>query len=208
MSHVKIAIVYYTTYGTNYEMAELAAEAAREAGAEVRLRKCRETAPREVVESQDAWKAQEAKTADIREVTPDDLVWADGYIFSAPTRYGGAASQMRAFIDTLGPIWQQGKLANKTFTAMTSAQNAHGGQETTLQTMYFTASHWGCIMVPPGYTDPAVGAAGGNPYGTSVTTGAEGLDDAHEAAIQHQARRLVQVTQERLAGRAQEETVG
>ena len=200
MSHVKIAIVYYSTYGTNYEMAELAAEAAREAGAEVRLRKVKETAPRSVIDSQEGWKAQEAKTADIKEATPDDLVWADGYIFSAPTRYGGAASQMRAFIDTLGPIWQEGKLANKTFTAMTSAMNAHGGQETTLQTFYFTAAHWGCIVVPPGYTDPSISKAGGNPYGASVTTGGEGLTDDVEAAIKHQARRLVQVTQQLQAG--------
>lgn len=200
MDSVKIAIVYYSTYGTNYEMAELAAEAAREAGAEVRLRKVKEIAPREVIEGQPAWKATIEKTSDIREATPDDLVWADGYIFSAPTRYGGAASQMRAFIDTLGPVWQKGQLANKTFTAMTSAMNAHGGQETTLHTMYFTAAHWGCVLVPPGYTDPAVDKAGGNPYGASVTTGAEGLDDEHEAAIQHQARRLVQVTQQLKSG--------
>ena len=206
---VKIAIVYYSTYGTNYEMAELAAEAAREAGAEVRLRKVKETAPRAVVESQDAWKAQEAKTADIAEASPDDLVWADGYIFSAPTRYGGAASQMRAFIDTLGPVWQQGKLANKTFTAMTSAMNAHGGQETTLHTMYFTAAHWGCVIVPPGSTDPAISASGGNPYGASVTTGGKGgIDDAMEASIKYQARRLVEITQQLHADSREEQEVG
>jgi NAD(P)H dehydrogenase (quinone) len=37
MSAVKLAIVYYSTYGTNHTMAEIAAEAARAAGAEVRL---------------------------------------------------------------------------------------------------------------------------------------------------------------------------
>ena len=208
MESVKIAIVYYSTYGTNYEMAELAAEAAREAGAEVRLRKVKEIAPREVIEGQPAWKAVVERTADIAEAKPDDLVWADGYIFSAPTRYGGAASQMRAFIDTLGPIWQQGKLANKTFTAMTSAMNAHGGQETTLHTLYFTASHWGCILVPPGYTDPAIFSSGGNPYGASVTTGGEGLNDQLEASIKHQARRLVQITQQLHSGSRQEQEVG
>ena len=72
------------------------------AGAEGWLRKTRETAPREVVAAQDAWKAQERRTSDIAEAAPEDLVWADGYIFSAPTRYGGAASQIRAFIDNRG----------------------------------------------------------------------------------------------------------
>lgn len=80
MSSVKLAIVYYSTYGTNHRMAEHAAEAGREAGAEVRLRKVKETAPREVVESQEAWKAQQEKTADIEEATPDDLVWADAFL--------------------------------------------------------------------------------------------------------------------------------
>ncbi len=191
---VKLAIIYYSTYGTNHKMAEVAAEAAREAGAEVRLRKVRETAPEEVVQSQEAWAAHVERTADVPVATPEDLVWADAYLFSSPTRYGGAASQMRAFIDTLGPIWMEGKLADKTASAMTSAQNAHGGQETTLQTLYYTFMHWGAILVPPGYTDPVVYASGGNPYGVSVTAAGGSLSEEAKAAIRHQARRLVETT--------------
>jgi NAD(P)H dehydrogenase (quinone) len=192
MAQIKAAIIYYSTYGTNHQMAEIAAEAAREAGAEVRLRKVRETAPEEVVRAQEAWSAQRERTAQIPDATPDDMVWADAYFFSTPTRYGGAASQMRSFIDTLGPIWQEGKLANKIVTAMTSAQNTHGGQETTLQTLYYTFMHWGSIIVTPGYTDQSVFAAGGNPYGVSVTAGDEGVSEEKKAAIRHQARRLVE----------------
>lgn len=193
MDGVKLAIVYYSTYGTNHRMAQVAAEAAREAGAEVRLRKARETAPEGVVNGQDAWRAQAELTADVPEATPDDLVWADAYLFSAPTRYGGAASQMRAFIDTLGPVWSEGKLANKAVSAMTSAQNPHGGQETTLQTLYVTFMHWGAIIVTPGYTDPAYYASGGNPYGVSVTANGEPLSDEITASIRAQAKRLVEV---------------
>jgi NAD(P)H dehydrogenase (quinone) len=79
----------------------------------VRLRKVRETAPEGVVKAQEAWSAQAERTEHIEEATPEDMVWADAYLFSAPTRYGGAASQMRSFIDTLGPIWQEGKLATR-----------------------------------------------------------------------------------------------
>ena len=190
----KIAVVFYTTYGHNHAMAEAAAEAAREAGAEVRLLQVRETAPAEVVEAQDAWKAQQEKMTDIPTVSDADMEWADGYFLSSPTRYGGAASQMRSFIDTLGPLWQKGALADKTFTAMTSAQNPHGGQETTLQTLYVTAMHWGCVLVPPGYTHDAVFASGGNPYGASVTADGPDLDDETAEAIRHQARRLVRFT--------------
>jgi len=194
MSQVKLTIVYYSTYGTNHQMAETAAEAARKAGAEVRLRKVRETAPPEVVKAQEAWSTHAEKTSDVQEATPEDLVWADAYLFSSPTRYGGATSQMRSFIDTLGPVWQEGKLANKMASAMTSAMNPHGGQETTLQTLYYTFMHWGAILVPPGYTDQSVFGAGGNPYGTSVTAGGEPISEETKAMIRHQAQRLVEMT--------------
>lgn len=191
--NVKLAVIYYSTYGTNHQMSETAAEAARAAGADVRLRKVRETAPQEVVNGQDAWRAQQERTHEIREATLDDLEWANAYLFSAPTRYGTAASQMRAFLDSTGPLWAAGKLANKAASVMTSAQNPHGGQETTLWGMYVAMMHWGTILVPPGYTDPAVFAAGGNPYGVSVVANGEPLSEESKAAIRHQTRRLVEI---------------
>ncbi|HQU69153.1 MAG TPA: NAD(P)H:quinone oxidoreductase [Albidovulum sp.] len=197
MAKPKIAVVYYSTYGTNYAVARTAAKAAEEAGAEVRLLKVRETAPEAVVNGQDAWKAQADKTADIPVVTPDDMEWADGYFFSGPTRYGVVASQMRAFIDTLGPLWMKGGLANKTFTATTSAQNAHGGQEATILSLYTTAMHWGAVLVPPGYTDQSIFEAGGNPYGYSANAGS--FDDKGKAAVAHQAKRLVEFTKKIMA---------
>ena len=190
MSSVRLAIVYYSTYGTNHQMAEVAAEEARAVGAEVRLLKVRETAPEGVVAGQDAWRAQAEKTADVPVATPDDLVWANAFLFSAPTRYGVSASQLRAFIDTLGPIWAQGLLANKAASAMTSAANPHGGQETTLISLYTTFMHWGAILVPPGYTDPVIYASGGNPYGTTAVAGK--VTDEVKASVRHQTRRLVE----------------
>ncbi|WP_027481601.1 NAD(P)H:quinone oxidoreductase [Deinococcus pimensis] len=189
---LKLAIVYYSTYGTNYQMAQTAAEAAREAGAEVRVLKVRETAPPEVVQGQGPWAEHHAATRDVPEATLDDLEWAEAYLFSVPTRYGSPASQMRAFFDTTGGLWYQGKLANKAATVMTSAQNPNGGQETTLQALYVSLMHWGCVLVPPGYTDPSVFASGGNPYGVSVTANGQPIPQEKLDAIRHQARRLVQ----------------
>lgn len=192
MSNVKLAVVFYSTYGTNHQLASLAAEAATEAGAEVRLRRVAETAPPEVVEGQEPWKKQLDSMSDIPVAGLEDLEWADAYLFSAPTRFGVTASQMRAFIDTLGPLWQKGALANKAVSAMTSAQNPHGGQESTLLSLYTTFMHWGSIIVAPGYTDPVLFETGGNPYGYSHTAGQE-LTDARRKAIAHQARRLVEM---------------
>ncbi|MGH8112626.1 MAG: NAD(P)H:quinone oxidoreductase [Rhodanobacteraceae bacterium] len=192
MSDVRLAVIYYSTYGTNHAMAEAGAEAAREAGAEVRLRKVRETAPPEVVKAVDAWFGHGEKTAHIPIAKPEDMEWANAFLFSAPTRYGTVASQMRAFIDTLGPLWQAGKLSNKAVSAMTSAQNMHGGQETTLIGLYGTFFHWGAIIVPPGYTDPCIYKSGGNPYGTSTTANQGNLPDEIRASVKFQAKRLVE----------------
>ncbi len=189
---VRLAIVYYSTYGTNHRMAEIAAEVACAAGAEVRLLKAPETAPASVVAGVDPWKAHAEATAGVPTVTAADMEWADAYLISAPTRFGVMASQMRAFIDTLGGTWAKGALANKAISAMTSAQNLHGGQETTLLSFYATAIHWGAIVVAPGFTDPSIFKARGNPYGYSHTQGMEFGED-EKAAIGHQARRLVEI---------------
>jgi len=193
----KIAVIFYSTYGTNHVMAQDAAEAARAAGAEVRLLRIAETAPRDVVDSQDGWKAEAARQADLPVASPADIEWADGYIFSTPTRFGAASSQMRAFIDTLGGVWSQGGTVNKTITAMASAMNPHGGQEATILGLYTTFLHWGALIVAPGYTDEAFGKAGGNPYGTSVTAGQYGAEQ--KTAIAKQAARLVSVTKKIIA---------
>lgn len=191
MSKVKLTIVFYSTYGTNHAIALEAARAAEAAGAEVRLRRVAETAPQAVVDGQEAWKSQLARMQDIPEAGPGDMEWANAYFFSTPTRYGVAASQMRAFIDTLGPLWQKGAMAGKPVTATTSAQNTHGGQEATILSLYTTFMHWGSVIVAPGYADPVKFEDGGNPYGFSVNAG--GLDDSGRKSIAYQVRRLLDV---------------
>lgn len=199
MSKVRLAVIYYSMGGTNYQMARWAAEAAEEAGAEVRLRKVRELAPQSVIDSSPAWKSHVEATKDIPEAESDDLEWADAIIFSTPTRFGNIASQMKQFLDMQGGLWAQGKTANKVVSAMSSAQNPHGGQEATILSIYTSMFHWGAIVAAPGYTDPVVFGAGGNPYGTSVTVGQDGnmVGDikAIEAAVKHQAKRTVTVAQ-------------
>jgi len=196
MENVKLAIIYYSSTGTNYKLAKWAEEAAKETGAEVRVLKVPELAPQEAIESNPAWKAHVEATKDVPTVTLNDLEWADAIIFSIPTRFGNVPSQLKQFLDTTGGLWFQGKLVNKVVSAMASAQNAHGGQEQTILQLYTTMYHWGAIVVAPGYTDPAIFAGGGNPYGTSVTVDQNGniLENA-EAAVKHQAKRTIQVAQ-------------
>ena len=196
MSNVKLAIIYYSSTGTNYKMAKWAEEAAKEAGAEVKVVKVPELAPQEAIQSNPAWKAHIEATKDVPTATLDDLEWADAIIFSMPTRYGNVPSQLKQFLDTTGGLWFHGKLANKVVSAMASAANSHGGQEQTILQLYTTMYHWGAIIAAPGYTDPSIFAAGGNPYGTSVTIDQDGnMKEDVEAAVKHQAKRTVQVAQ-------------
>lgn len=194
MSKTKLAIIYYSSYGTNTQMINWAKEMAESLNSEVRVRQVQELAPEAVVNGQPAWKANVAATKDIPLATSDDLVWADAILFSMPTRFGNMPSQMKQFIDMQGSIWAQGKLTNKFVSAMTSAQNINGGQEATLLNFYTTIFHWGAFVVTPDVLDPAFYQAGGNPYGTSVTINREGdmLDDV-KGAVQSQTKRLIEV---------------
>ncbi|WP_078381701.1 NAD(P)H:quinone oxidoreductase [Sutcliffiella halmapala] len=194
MSNVKLAIIYYSSTGTNYKLAKAAEEAAIEAGAEVKVIKVPELAPEQVIEGNPAWKAHVEDTKDVPTATLGDLEWADAIIFSIPTRFGNVPSQMKQYLDTTGGLWFQGKLTNKVVSAMASASNPNGGQEQTILSLYTTMYHWGAIVVAPGYTDNSAYAAGGNPYGTSVTVDQEGnWKEDVTAAVKHQARRTIQV---------------
>lgn len=193
MKNTKLTIVYYSMTGTNFQLASWAKEAAEEVGAEVRMVKVQELAPKEAIQNNPAWQAQVEKEKDIKEANSEDLVWADAIIFSSPTRFGNVASQIKQFLDLQGGIWAAGKLVDKVVSAMSSAQNPHGGQEQTIQAIYTTMMHWGAIIVPPGYTDNSIYVAGGNPYGTSVTAGQDGMVEDVENAVKHQAKRTVEI---------------
>ncbi len=201
----KVAVIFYSSTGTNYRLAQAVVEGAEAAGAEVRLRKVKELAPPEAINSRPDWRRHLEETRQSPEATLEDLEWADAYVFGTPTRFGDVSAQLKEFLDRTGPLWAQGKLSNKVAACFTSAQNPHGGQEATLLSLYHVFAHWGCLIVPPGYTDPKVFAAGGNPYGVSATVpeGPEGrLPEATLACARYLGERVATVASWVLAGRA------
>ena len=192
---LKVAIIYYSATGNVYKMAQAAEQAATEAGAEVRLRKVRELAPEEAIKSNQGWYDHTLMTEDVPEAQLDDLEWADAIFFGTPTRYGNVSAQLKQFIDTTGGLWFQGKLADKVVSGFTSASNQHGGQESTLLTLYNVMMHWGAIVIAPGYTDQTVFEAGGNPYGTSSLGRDEGPNEQELAAMRYQTQRVIEKAQ-------------
>jgi NAD(P)H dehydrogenase (quinone) len=135
--------------GTNYQLARWAEE-----GAEVKVLKVPELAPQSAIEGNPVWKSHVEATKDVPEVKLEYLEWADAIFFSLPTRFGNMPAQMKQFLETTGGLWFNGKLVNKVVSAMTSAQNPHGGQEATILSLYTTMYHWGAIVAAPGYKIP------------------------------------------------------
>ncbi|MER7335684.1 MULTISPECIES: NAD(P)H:quinone oxidoreductase [unclassified Micromonospora] len=193
-AQTKVAVIYYSATGITYQMAQAACEAAGEAGAEVRLRKVRELAPDEAIRSNSGWHAHRMETQAVPEAQLDDLSWADVVILGTPTRYGVMAAQLKQFLDTTGPLWSQGALANKVYSAFCTTATSHGGQEATLLSLFTVFYHWGGVVVTPGYTDPSQFVAG-NPYGASHTSnnGETAPDDIALGATALMTRRAVQI---------------
>ncbi len=172
-----VAVIYYSSTGNTYELAKAIEAGAQAAGATTRLLKVRELAPDEAIATNDGWGKHLAATQHVPEATNADLEWADAYALGTPTRFGTISAQLKQFIDATGGLWFAGKLANKAATGFTGASSTHGGVEGTVQDLHKVFSHWGCILVPPGYTDAIqFDPANGNPYGVS-------LADLHGAEV-------------------------
>jgi len=198
---VNTAIIYYSATGTVHALAQAAAEGAEKAGAQVRLRTVAELAPPEAIDARPEWARHRRDTADIAEAGLDDLAWADVVLFGTPTRFGNVAAQLKAFLDSTGPLWLRGGLADKVYSAFTASNTAHGGQESTLLALGNVFHHWGGIIVPPGYTDP-IQFRSGNPYGTSHVAGDGPPGEVALEAARYQARRAVDIAAALKAGRA------
>jgi NAD(P)H dehydrogenase (quinone) len=199
---VKVAVIYYSATGAVRALAEAVAAGAASAGAEVRLRRVADLAPAAQATAEPATATQAATTgpatAQPATASLGDLAWADAFAFGTPTRFGTPAAQLKQFIDGSVGLWREGRLADKPVTAFTSAHNRHGGSEATILSLGNVFYHWGALIVPPGYTDPVVYAAGGNPYGTSTTGGTP--DEAALEAARYQGRRLAEIASRLLAG--------
>jgi NAD(P)H dehydrogenase (quinone) len=206
---VKVAVIYYSATGSVHALAKAVAEGAASAEAEVRLRQVAEFAPDSAIDENAQWRRHVDAAMPVVQASVDDLAWADAFAFGTPTRFGAPAAQLKQFIDQAVGLWQEGGLADKPVTAFTSAYNRHGGNEATILSLANVFYHWGALIVPPGYTDPVVYGAGGNPYGTSFVSGpsGDGPDAAALDAARYQGRRLALITARLSAGDVREAAV-
>ncbi|MFN3856343.1 MAG: NAD(P)H:quinone oxidoreductase [Caulobacter sp.] len=191
----KVLIVFYSRDGSVETLAGAIAEGASASGAEVRIRRVRELVGPEVMAMVEGW-SERAKRMNAAYPAPtaEDAEWADAIILGSPTRFGGAASELRAWLEGLGALWFFGKLMGKAGGAFTSTANPHGGQETTILSLYSALAHLGLVIVPTGYGDPSLFGAG-TPYGASSTSGGTAIPPTEQAlaAARYQGRRTAEV---------------
>lgn len=191
----KLLVLYHSMYGHIETLAQAIVEGAEKVpGVEVTVKRVPETMP------EDAFKAAGGKTDQAAEVArPEELADYDALILGTPTRFGNMSGQMRNFLDQTGGLWAKGALAGKVASVFTSTGTG-GGQEMTITSTWTTLAHHGMVLVPIGYTDPALfdisQVGGGTPYGASTLAGGDGSrqPDARELGIaRHQGEYVAKI---------------
>jgi NAD(P)H dehydrogenase (quinone) len=192
----KILIAFYSRGGSTEALARQIAAGAEAAGAEVRLRRAREFVGPEIMAKAPGWAEGAARMNALYEAPSEaDAEWADAIVFGTPTRFGAVSAELKAYIDTLGGLWFQGKLNGKVGAAFTSTSSLHGGNESTILSLYNPMAHLGLIIVPLGYGDPAMFKAG-TPYGASAVVNGRDITAASADELEvarYQGRRVAQI---------------
>ena len=119
----KVLVLYHSAYGHIEQMAEAVAEGAREAGAQVDVKRVPELVPEAAARAAHFKLDQAAPIATINELADYDAI-----VIGAGTRFGRMNSQMASFLDQAGGLWQRGALHGKVGGAFTSTGTQHGGR--------------------------------------------------------------------------------
>ncbi|HEV2650955.1 MAG TPA: NAD(P)H:quinone oxidoreductase [Rhizomicrobium sp.] len=190
----KVLVLYYSAYGHIEKMAEAVAEGAREAGAQVDIKRVPELVPEDVAKASYYKMDQKALIAKI-----EDLANYDAVIVGTGTRFGRMASQMANFLDQAGGLWAKGALHGKVGGAFTSSATQHGGQETTLFSIITNLLHFGMVVVGLDYGHAGQmtldEVTGGSPYGATTITGGNGARQPSENELvgaRYQGRKIAE----------------
>ena len=211
---VKIGVIFYSTYGHTWKLAEKLAEGAKSVGAEVEILRIPETLSDEILGKMGGLEARK-QWSHYPVVTPDDLKRFDAIALGVPTRFGIPPAQVKTFIDSLGQVWMSGATVGKFATVFGCSGAQHGGNETNLIFSMLPLYHLGFTLVGLPYSykgqmeDKVI--AGGSPYGaTSVSLKTKDVIPVEADGAFHQGKNLVQVmTKYSLgAGPADKKTAG
>ncbi|MDQ3023995.1 MAG: NAD(P)H:quinone oxidoreductase [bacterium] len=202
----KVQIVFHSTYGHVYLLAEQVAAGAREVdGTEVLLHQVAETIPEETLRAIGAWDARQ-QFAHIPIADPEQLAEADAIIIGTPTRFGNMSSQMRTFWDGTVNLWMRGALIGKIGSAFVATGSQHGGHETTITSIWNTFCHQGMLICGIPYSEKRLVTmeeiTGSSPYGAGTMSGVDGsrMPTENELAIARTQGRHVATIAKRMSG--------
>jgi len=191
----KVLVLYYSAYGHIETMANAVAEGAREAGAQVDIKRVPELVSDEIARKSYYKLDQPAPVA-----TVEDLVNYDAIVVGTGTRFGRMASQMANFLDQAGGLWMRGALNGKVGGAFTSTATQHGGQEMTLFSIIANLLHFGMFVVglDYGYAGQMTldEISGGSPYGATTIAGGDGSRKPTENELngaRYQGRKIAEM---------------
>jgi NAD(P)H dehydrogenase (quinone) len=198
---MKIIVLFYSTYGHIFRMAEAVVEGTEQIdGTEVLLRQVPETLSDDILAAMGATEAKK-QFSHIPVCTVDELATADAVIFGTPTRFGNMCAQMKQFLDATGQLWMQGALVGKVGSVFTSTATQHGGHEATILSFHIPLLHHGFIIVglPYSYDGQMRNdeITGGSPYGAGTIAGTQGerLPSENELdAARFQGRHVAAIT--------------
>jgi NAD(P)H dehydrogenase (quinone) len=191
----KVLVLYYSSYGHIETMAAAEAEGARDAGAQVDIKRAPELVSAEVARNSHYKVDQAAPIARI-----EDIAAYDAIIIGAGTRFGRLSAQMASFLDQAGGLWARGALHGKIGGAFTSTATQHGGQETTLFSIITNLLHFGMVVVGLDYGHAGQMTldeiTGGSPYGATTIAGGDGsrVPTANElTGARYQGRKIAEI---------------
>jgi NAD(P)H dehydrogenase (quinone) len=174
-----VLIVVASATGRTARLAEAVAAGAKEAGAEVVVRRAEDAGP-------------------------DDLRAADAVILGSGVHMGGVASPMRAFLERTAPQWMRGELIGRIGAAFVSAgAGARGGGELALVSLLACLAEHGMLLVPAHNRLEGFAGAGchwGPVAWTNPRRGEPGPTERHLALARAHGRHVAECTARWLAG--------
>lgn len=193
MSTPYILVLYYSHYGAVKKMAQFIARGVESVtGIEALIRTVPTVSP--------VSEATEPAIPDAGAVycSADELSQCSGLALGSPTRFGNMAAPLKYFLDSTSAQWLSGALINKPAGVFTSTSSLHGGQETTLMSMFLPLLHHGMVCCALPYSEQALNSttSGGTPYGPSHVAGPDSQNPITEEESQlchAQGKRLAEM---------------
>ncbi len=172
MSGPRILVLFHSTGGATWKMAQAVAEGAAAARAAVTLKQVPEIAEAPAIQGPD-YESKRAPFADVPVAEPADLAACDGLALGTPVHFGSMSAALRVFLDQTGKMWFDGALIGKPATVFAGAGSG-GGRESAILSLWALLGSHGMTIVPLGLRAAEVmdlsTVHGGSPLGAGTVT--------------------------------------